>query len=75
MLLFSEATQVLMTSPPTADLVFVAEHEIRGRQGALRLYSLESVSDPLPGMATAPVPEPMPEDGTPPETMPGIAAV
>jgi adenylate cyclase len=76
MMLFSEATQVLMTSPPTDDLVFFAEHELRGRQAALRLFSLESISDPLPGAATAPVLEPVsPEDDTPPETMPGIAAV
>jgi adenylate cyclase len=76
MMLFSEATQVLMTSQPIDDLVFFAEHEIRGRQAALRLFSLESVSDPLPGAATAAVLEPVsPEDDTPPETMPGIAAV
>lgn len=76
MLLFSEATQVLMTAPPTDDMVFFAEHELRGRQATIRLFSLESVSDPLPGMATAPVLEPVaPADDTPPEAMPGIAAV
>jgi adenylate cyclase len=76
MLLFSEATQVLMTDPPTEDIVFFAEHEIRGRQATIGLLSLESVSDPLPGAATAAVLEAeSPADDSPPETMPGIAAV
>jgi hypothetical protein len=65
-----------MTEPPTDDLVFYAEDKLRGREAAIRLSSLESVSDPLPGTATAPALEPVsPEDDTPPETMPGIAAV
>lgn len=76
MLLFSDATRMLMTAPPTDDLVFFAEDKLRGREAAIRLFSLESVSDPLPGTAPAPELEPVsPEDDTPPETMPGIAAV
>ncbi|HUQ23024.1 MAG TPA: adenylate/guanylate cyclase domain-containing protein [Gaiellaceae bacterium] len=74
MLLFSEATQVLMISPPTDDFVFFAEHELRGRQAALRLFSLESVSDPLLGTAPAPA-SASSEDEIPPEIVPGIAAV
>jgi adenylate cyclase len=76
MLLFSEATQVLMTTPPTDDLVFFAEDKLRGREAAVRLFSLESVSDPLPGVTTTRVLEPVPDaDAAPPEAMSGVAVV
>jgi adenylate cyclase len=45
MLLFSDATREQLRRPPE-DVVFVDEFEIRGRQGTIRLWSLESVSDP-----------------------------
>lgn len=47
MLLFSDATQEALLRPPE-DVVFVDEFEIRGRQGTIKLWSLESVSDPAP---------------------------
>jgi adenylate cyclase len=76
MLLFSEATRVLMTHEPTEDIVFFAEHEIRGRQATIGLLSLESVSDPVGGLAAAPVLEPVsPQDDAPPDVAPGIAAI
>jgi adenylate cyclase len=45
MLLFSDATREQLRRPPD-DVVFVDEFEIRGREGTIRLWSLESVSDP-----------------------------
>ena len=75
MLLFSEATRVLMVNEPE-DIVFFADHEIRGRQGTIGLLSLESVSDPLFEAAPAPALEPVSTaDDGPPEAAPGIAAV
>ena len=72
MLLFSEATQVLMLSPSDEDHVFFAEEGIRGRQASIRLFSLESVSDPL--TAPAPVLEPVSvADDEVPEAAPEIA--
>jgi adenylate cyclase len=44
-LLFSGATVDSLTARP-ADLVAFGESEVRGRQGHIRLWSLESVSDP-----------------------------
>jgi adenylate cyclase len=44
-LLFSGATVDALTAQP-ADLVAFGESEVRGRQGHIRLWSLESVSDP-----------------------------
>ena len=76
MLLFSEATQVLLTSPIEDDeLVFFAEESIRGRQAKIRLYSLESISDPLADVAAAPILEPVqpPAEDEVPEAAPGIA--
>ena len=76
MLLFSEATHVLMMNPPNEDIVFFADHEIRGREATIGLLSLESVSDPLGGVAAAPVLEPVsPADDAPPDVAPGIGAV
>ena len=75
MLLFSEATHVLMTDPPTDDMVFFAEERIRGREASIRLFSLESVSDPPADVATAPVLEPVTSaDDAVPEPATGIAA-
>jgi adenylate cyclase len=72
MLLFSEATQVLMLSPAIEDHVFFAEEGIRGRQASIRLFSLESVSDPL--TAPAPALEPVSAaDDDVPKTAPGVA--
>lgn len=76
MLLFSEATQGLLTSPIEDDeLVFFAEESIRGRQAKIRLYSLESISDPLADVAAAPILEPVqpPAEDEVPEAAPGIA--
>jgi adenylate cyclase len=76
MLLFSEATQGLLTSPiEDEELVFFAEESIRGRQAKIRLYSLESISDPLAEVAAAPILEPVqaPVEDEVPETAPGIA--
>ena len=74
MLLFSEATQVLMHTAPTEDHVFFAEEGIRGRQASIRLFSLESISDPLPDAAQVPTLEPVSAaDDDVPETVPGIA--
>jgi len=47
MLLFSGATREALTSEPD-DLVSVGEAPIRGRQAAIALWSLESVSDAPP---------------------------
>ena len=55
MLLFSDATRESLRQPPE-DVVFVDEFEIRGRQGTVKLWSLESVSDPAEQQAD-PVPE------------------
>jgi adenylate cyclase len=74
MLLFSEATQVLMLAPEAEDHVFFAEEGIRGRQASIRLFSLESVSDPLPDAAQVPVLEPVSaDDDEVPESAPEIA--
>jgi adenylate cyclase len=75
MLLFSEATHVLMANPlEREDLVFVSDEEIRGRQATIRLFSLESISDPLPEAAQVPVLEPVTAaDDEVPETVPGVA--
>jgi adenylate cyclase len=76
MLLFSEATQGLLTSPiEDEELVFFAEESIRGRQAKIRLYSLESISDTLAEVAAAPILEPVqaPVEDEVPETAPGIA--
>ena len=76
MLLFSEATQVLMRSPVEGEeLVFFAEESIRGRQAKIRLYSLDSISDPDPDLAAAPVLEPLTSstDEEIPGTAPGVA--
>jgi adenylate cyclase len=76
MLLFSEATRVLMANEPTEDIVFVADHKIRGRQATIALLSLESASDPSLDVATAPVLEPVSVgDDVAPEAASGIAAV
>ena len=58
MCLFSEATKVLMQSPPEGDFVFYEEHAIRGRQATISLWSLESISDPVGAPLTAPVAAP-----------------
>lgn len=47
MLLFSDATREHLRQPPE-DVVFVDEFQIRGREGTIRLWSLEAVSDPAP---------------------------
>jgi hypothetical protein len=75
MLLFSEATHVLMANPLEGeDLVFVSDEEIRGRQATIRLFSLESISDPLPEAAQVPLLEPVTAaDDEVPETVPGVA--
>jgi adenylate cyclase len=58
MCLFSEATKVLMQDPPEGDFVFYEDHEIRGRQATIALWSLESISDPVGAPLTAPVAAP-----------------
>ena len=76
MCLFSEATKVLMQSPPEDDFVFYEDQAIRGRQRTISLWSLESISDPVDAPARIPVPEPTPTETRPaddvPEARPGI---
>ena len=50
MLLFSEETRTLLLRAPD-DLVHVDSFEVRGRQAAITLWSLEGVSDPLSSVA------------------------
>jgi adenylate cyclase len=50
MLLFSEQTKAFLQRAPD-DLVYVDSFDVRGRQAAIRLWSLEGVSDPGPAAA------------------------
>ena len=75
MCLFSEATKVLMQSPPEGDFVFYEDQAIRGRQATIALWSLESISDPVEAPLSIPVA--VPESAQPaaddvPQAPPGI---
>jgi adenylate cyclase len=73
MCLFSAATQVLMQNPPEGDFVFYEEHEIRGRQRTIPLWSLESISDPVDDPQRIPVAAPVVE-GAPRDEAPEAPA-
>ena len=80
MCLFSEATKVLMQSPPEDDFVFYEDQAIRGRQATISLWSLESISDPVDAPAAIPVAQPpapaeAPSADVAPEAPPGIVSL
>ena len=71
MCLFSEATKVLMQSPPEDDFVFYDDQAIRGRQATIALWSLESISDPVDAPAGIPVAQPAPVEAPSADEVPG----
>jgi adenylate cyclase len=62
-LFLSDSTREALRSPPD-DLVEVGETEIRGRQGHIKLWSINEAPDPMePANVAEPEPEPLPAPG------------